>query len=70
VRLLVLAPGSPFINAGLQPGDIIQEVDTTRVFGAGDLFQVLEARAEQGILVVDVIFLRDGEARIIEMELP
>ena len=70
VRLLALAPGSPFLAAGLLPGDIVQEVDTTRVYDAGELFQVLEARAEEGLQVVELIVLREEEQQRIEMTLP
>ena len=70
VRLLALMPESPFADAGLRVGDIVQEVDTTRVFNAQELFQVLEARAEEGLITVDLVYLRDGETRKVEMTLP
>ncbi len=70
VRLLGISPDSPFSKAGLVAGDIVQEVDTTRVFNANDLYSVLEARAEEGMIAVKLVYLRDGEQRVVEMELP
>ena len=70
VRIVAMAPGNPFAAAGILPGDIIQEVDTLRVFDAGELFQSLETRIEEGIQIVELIVLREGETRRIELELP
>lgn len=70
VRLLAIAEDSPFALSGLEAGDIVQEVDTTRVFNADELYSTLEARAEEGMIAVKLVYLRDEEQRVVEMELP
>lgn len=70
VRVVALMPGSLMVAAGLQLGDIIQEVDTTAVFKPDEFLSVLEARSEEGIQVVELAILRDGEPIRLEMKLP
>lgn len=69
-QLIAMAPRSPFAAAGLRPGDVVLEVDDTSIAGVDDLYQVLEARIDEGLEAVRLIFLREGEMNVREMELP
>ncbi len=56
-----VSPASPGEKAGLQPGDIITEVNLRRINNADDLAQAL-ASLEAGNIVT-IIFLRGGQSR-------
>ena len=66
VRIAAIAPGSPLAEAGLAVGDIIQEVDTARIFDSANLFEALRAAQADGLEIVRIAYIRDGEAAIAE----
>ena len=72
VRLLRIDEESSFASAGLEAGDIVQEVDGTPIFDAGELYSTLEARAQEDATTVKLTYLRDREeeARVADMDLP
>ena len=60
-----VAPGSPGERAGLQPGDIVTNVNTGRISSADDLAKAL-AGIKQGDIVT-MLFLRGAENRKTEI---
>ena len=69
VRIAAIAPNSPLGQAGLQVGDIIQEVDTVRIFDSGELYTTLRSAQRDGLEIVRVVYLRNGEASIVEVNI-
>ena len=69
VRIAAIAPASPLAEAGLQVGDIIQEVDTARIFDSANLYDALRAAQADGLEIVRIAYLREGEAAIAEVNI-
>ncbi|MDS1269760.1 trypsin-like peptidase domain-containing protein [Lipingzhangella sp. LS1_29] len=60
-------PGGPADRAGLEPGDIITEVDGSTITDAEQL--LTEVRSHAPGTEVEVVFLRDGDEHTVELTL-
>ena len=67
VGVVVVEPGSPADDAGLQPNDIIVGLEDTEIRNSGDLLEALR-RYREGTTVT-VRFYRDGDAEEVDVDL-
>ena len=64
-ELAEVLPGTPAARAGLRPGDLLVELDGTRITGASDVLGVLEHEVIGSRLIA--IALRDGLERHLQV---